>query len=255
MNTVGRLLTALGACLLAASASAAPLAQVKERNRISMCAHPDALPYAKDKGPVNGFQVDIGRALADALGVGFEARWIIPSYRAKLVDCDFKMDFIVAGYDAESGVTLSKPYARGGIALAVGKAHDDINDFKTVRTGLKMGVMLNSVASKVLNVRGWRTSPYVFEQEMLEDIEKGELAAAAVSMARAQYYLHENPGKPIRLVLYFEDEPDFQWTLAIAMLKADRALVDAVNDALDRLMADGTLERIYARYGIAYRQP
>jgi polar amino acid transport system substrate-binding protein len=255
MRKLRAILWALAALALATPAAAAPLAQIKERNRLSMCAHPDALPYAREKGAVNGFQIDLGRALAAALGVGFEARWIIPSYRARLVDCDVKMDFIVAGYDPESRVSLSKPYARSGVALAVGPGHDDINDFKTVRSGRKIGVMLNSVASKLLNVRGWQTSPYVFEQEMFEDIESGALAAGAASTARVQYYLHENPGKAIRVVLDLDDEPEFTWTVAVAMLKADQALVDAINEALGRMMDDGTLEQIYARYGIAYRKP
>jgi ABC-type amino acid transport substrate-binding protein len=32
-------------------------------------------------------------------------------------------------------------------------------------------------------------------------------------------------------------------------------LVDAINVVLDRLLADGSITRIYAKYGVAHRQP
>jgi ABC-type amino acid transport substrate-binding protein len=37
--------------------------------------------------------------------------------------------------------------------------------------------------------------------------------------------------------------------------KSDQALVNAVNEVLDRMLADGSLTRIYARYGVEHRPP
>jgi polar amino acid transport system substrate-binding protein len=39
------------------------------------------------------------------------------------------------------------------------------------------------------------------------------------------------------------------------MVRPDDKLRNAVNDALDHLRADGTVERIYARYGIVLQAP
>jgi ABC-type amino acid transport substrate-binding protein len=41
----------------------------------------------------------------------------------------------------------------------------------------------------------------------------------------------------------------------VGLRKSDRALVDAVNGVLDQLLADGTLTRIYAKYGVEHRRP
>jgi ABC-type amino acid transport substrate-binding protein len=49
--------------------------------------------------------------------------------------------------------------------------------------------------------------------------------------------------------------PEFQWQVAVGMRKADDALESAVNAALDRLLADGVIHRIYANYGIDLRLP
>jgi polar amino acid transport system substrate-binding protein len=246
------------ACALLCSGGpsfARPLAEVKERNILSICANPDALPYAKRSGDVHGFQIDLGQALARQLGVEFEAKWIIPSYKARLVDCDLKMDFIVQGLEDDSKVKLSMPYAKGGVALAIAKGQDDIVDFAKVVPGRKMGVMLNSTASMILNKRGWATSPYAFEDDMLEDLEKGELAAAAISVNTIQYYIHNHPGHTLRFVHAYDGEPDMEWTLAVGVRRADDALVTAINKALEQLIADGTVKAIYARYGIEHRKP
>ncbi|MEO8039560.1 MAG: transporter substrate-binding domain-containing protein [Betaproteobacteria bacterium] len=240
---------------LSAQALARPLAEVLERKSLSICANPDALPYAKRSGEVHGFQVDIGEALARQLGVGFEAKWIIPSRKAKLVDCDLKMDFIVQGLEADSKLKLSEPYAKGGVALALAKGQDDIVDFATVVPGRKIGVMLNSVASVTLQKRGWATSPYAFEDDMLEDLEKGDIAGAAISSNSIQYYIHTHPGTPLRFVHANDGEIDLEWTLAVGVRRGDAEMVAAINTALDQLIADGTMAAIYAKYGIEYRRP
>jgi ABC-type amino acid transport substrate-binding protein len=50
-------------------------------------------------------------------------------------------------------------------------------------------------------------------------------------------------------------EPELTWTVAIGMRKSDQALVAAVNQIVDRMMEDGTMAAIYARYGVQYRRP
>jgi ABC-type amino acid transport substrate-binding protein len=39
------------------------------------------------------------------------------------------------------------------------------------------------------------------------------------------------------------------------MRKADNALVDAINPVLIRLLKDGTVDQIYAKYGVQHRTP
>ena len=47
----------------------------------------------------------------------------------------------------------------------------------------------------------------------------------------------------------------FNRILAVGLRRSDDALQDAVNVALDKLIGDGTLARIYAQYGVQYRRP
>src|SRR5687767_9359815 len=89
------------ACLCAASflpaagnADARTLAEVKSLGAISMCANRDALPYASNKPETPGFQIEIGRAIAEGLGVPLNIEWILPRRRANVVNCDMLLDSI-----------------------------------------------------------------------------------------------------------------------------------------------------------------
>jgi ABC-type amino acid transport substrate-binding protein len=37
--------------------------------------------------------------------------------------------------------------------------------------------------------------------------------------------------------------------------RSDDAMIDAINAALDRMIGSGALARLYAKYGVDYRQP
>ena len=220
-----------------------------------MCANPDALPHASNRPETPGFQVDLGRALAAGLGVPLEIDWIIPRIRAGLVDCDLLLDTI-ADPDIQRGpLKLSHAYQKSGVALALRPGSDAVLGFGDLRPEQRVGVLVGSIASVVLGKRGLRTVPYAFESDMVEDLAKGTLDACAVSPASIAYYIHAHPGAGLRFVHAYDTEPELSWNLAVGLRRSDDALVAAVNAALDKLIDDGTLARIYARYGVDYRRP
>ena len=243
------LLFAANACI------ARMLAEVKARGVISMCANPDALPYSSKRADTPGFQIEIGRALANALGFPLQVEWIIPRIRAGLVDCDLLFDTIVAD-DMERGpLRISHAYQKSGVALAFRSGVAAPRSYQDLAPGLRVGVLVNSVASKVLGLRGARTVPYAFESDMVDDLAKGDLDACAVSPASIAYFIDRHPDAGLRYVHAYDAEPELHWNLAIGLRRSDEALQDAVNAALDKLIDDGTLARIYAKYGVNYRRP
>ncbi len=79
-------------------------------------------------------------------------------------------------------------------------------------------------------------------------------AAGLVSDAYTGWYLKLHPGA-VRISETYVPERDFRWNVAVGLRNADTPLVDAVNRALDTLIADQTIPKIFARYGISYRPP
>lgn len=240
---------------VAENASARTLAEVKLLGAISMCANRDALPYASNKPETPGFQIEIGRAIAEGLGVPLNIEWILPRRRANVVNCDMLFDTINDPEVNAGRARLSRPYQKSGLALGLRRDAENISDFRELKKGQKIGVMINSFASMVLGKADKTTSPYAFQSDMVEDLQKGELYGAAVSAATMSYYIFQHPDSGLRLVNAFDGEPELKWEVAVGLRKSDTALVDAVNEILEKLIADGTLTRIYAKYGVEHRLP
>jgi polar amino acid transport system substrate-binding protein len=235
-------------------AAARTLDQIRALNTISMCAHPDALPYATNNDDLPGFQVEIGRAIAQKLGVGLRVEWLVPLRRIAEVNCDMLMDR-PSEPATQGDRRLSIPYHRSGIALAVREGAPDAASVSDLQQHARVGVMVSSLASVVLGRQGVRTRPYAFQLDMLDDLRNGDLSAAAVSESSLRYFIRQHPDAGVRAVALFESEPELSWNVSVALRGADQALQDRIDDALTQMMDEGTLARIFARYGIEHRRP
>jgi polar amino acid transport system substrate-binding protein len=247
---------ALGcAGLMVNEAEARTLAEIQARGILELCANPDALPYASQKKDQPGFQVELARALAQGLGVQLQVAWIYVQRRANQANCDILMDAFSDPEVHEGRLKLSVPYQRTGVALAFAPGVPIVQTFGDLQPDQKIGVMVSSVASVVLGKKGLRTTPYSFESDMLDELLSGEIQAAAISPAKAAYYNYTHPDRQIGLAYAYDSEPELGWTVSVGMRKADKALVDAINPVLINLLNDGTVDQIYAKYGVQHRTP
>jgi polar amino acid transport system substrate-binding protein len=237
------------------AAEARSLEIIRTRGAIEQCAHPNALPFSSRKGDPQGFQIELGEAIAKQLGVALEPVWIIGGHQVRRAGCDIVTDAIAQPeIQDESGLKVSKPYYRTGIVLAV-RPDSPIVSTATIERTEKIGVMGSSVASMVFNKRGLRTSAFAFEDEMLAAVADREIDGAVISRAAAGYFNVTHPGQALRIVDIDDLAPEFSWNVAVGMSKPDDQLRAAINSALDQLGADGTIQRIYAKYGIQVQPP
>jgi polar amino acid transport system substrate-binding protein len=239
---------------LAAPALPRTLDDVRASGTIALCAHPNSLPFASKDGSRHGFQVELAEALARQLGVSLTQEWVITRYDLFRAPCDIVMDSIAdPEAQAESGLQLSSPYRRSGVALAL-RSDEKIRSLADLG-GRKVGVLTSSIAAMTLNQRGIDTVPGLFEDEILAMLAKGEIDAAAVTPTSVGYFNLRHPEAKLRLVYAFEGDPDLAWNVAVGMRRPDAALRQAIDAALARLIADGTVKRVYARYGIEVQPP
>ena len=235
--------------------TARSLEAIRQRGALTLCAHPNALPYASKRDVVPGFQVEIARALAKRLGVSLEQHWVINSFQYRRADCDIVLDAIAdQAALAEVGLRISRPYHRSGVALAVG-AGSTVASLTELGSGLRVGVQVGSMASMTLNKRGVQTSPFAFEDEIMDALAKGEIDAAAVTPTAIGWFNLTHPDGRVRRIPAFEDDPNLNWNVAVGMVSPDEKLRQDVDAALQALLADGTLARIYARYDVELRPP
>jgi ABC-type amino acid transport substrate-binding protein len=252
-----RIVTIILACLaLPGVMTARPLDSIRSRGTLLVCANPNALPFSSKTGDRRGFELELGEALANQLGVRLEVGWAIVPVHVNRIDCDVMFDAIVNKESAnEQRVRLSKPYQASGVAIALRPGLSGIAGFADLKKGQRVGAMVGSLASVTLGQKGVPTIPFTFEDQMIEALGKGELDAALATPASIGYYNLLHKDASVTLVRAYESEPELRWEVAVGMRKSDDALVAAVNEALDRLLANGTVNRIYASYGIEPNPP
>ena len=240
---------------LTSPASARSLDTVRSFGTIGLCAHPNSLPFASKAADPPGFQVELGQALAHELGLSLKLDWIITQYQIRSADCDIMMD-VIADREAqgETRLKISKPYYRTGVALAVPSA-SKITSFKSLDEHTKVGVQVASMAAMIINQRHVPTSTFGFEVDSLDALANHEIDAAAVTPAVAAWYNQTHPDKAVRILPPDETEANLNWNVAVGMIRPDDGLRDAIEGALERLRADGTVERIYQRYGVVLQAP
>ncbi|HLZ02529.1 MAG TPA: transporter substrate-binding domain-containing protein [Bradyrhizobium sp.] len=240
---------------LVGAAQARSLDAIRESGALGLCAHPNSLPFASKAGDPPGFQVELGKALAHELGVSLSLDWIITQYQLHSAACDIVLD-VIADQQAqgETHLRISKPYYRTGVALAV-PASSQITSFKSLDAHTKVGVLVGSMAAMTLGQRHVSTSTFGFEVDMLDALANHEIDAAAVTPAMAGYFNLTHPDKAVRILDLDESEPNLNWNIAVGMVRPDGSLQSAVDSAMEKLKADGTIGRIYGRYGVTLQMP
>jgi polar amino acid transport system substrate-binding protein len=244
-------------CLMGATAALTrPLDSIRARGVLTVCANPNALPFSSKKGERRGVELELAEVLAKELGVGLEVGWVVFPYQAGRVDCDVIFDSIVdPDVASDAHLRLSKPYQVSGVAIGLRPGLEGIKGFADLKKGQRVGAIVGSLASVRLGQSGVPTIPFTFEDEMVEALGKGELDAALVTPATIGYYNFMHKDSPVTLVRAYESKPELRWDVAVGMRKADDALVSAVNQALDHMLAQGDVQKIYASYGIEPRTP
>jgi polar amino acid transport system substrate-binding protein len=248
-------------CLAAATAgpaAGAPLAEIRERGVLRVCAHPAALPFSSQEPGQPGIQLELAEAVAKKLGVRVHVDWILYTRHARRLECDALMGSIVQGGaarpDARRGPRLTKPYAGGGYQLVVPASAPAVRGPEDIKNG-KIGVEHTSWPHYLLNTRGIPTGSYLNQTEILEAVAKGELAGGLVTGPYLGWFLKQHPGAAVRAVTGWVPEPELRWNVAVGLHGADQPLLDAVNRAIDQLLAAREIQAIFARYGVPYAPP
>jgi polar amino acid transport system substrate-binding protein len=247
----------LAAAMLVLAVPALPrsLQSILDRNTLTMCASPNALPFASRTGEMPGFQIELGEKLAERLGVTLSRQWVMSAIQARRADCDIVLDTIADKVALEdSGLRPSRPYHRSGVVLAV-RDLQAIPSLEALGPGKRVGVQVGSLASMTLAKRGIATTPFVFESEMMAALGASEIDAAAVTPASIGWHNLTQPQSRFASIEAFADQPDLNWNVAVGMIRPDDKLRQAIDAALEALLADGSIARIYARYGVTLRPP
>lgn len=199
-----------------------------------------------DAGEV-GFEVDLARELGRALGVGF--RRVQAPYESLVQvldrgDCDLVLNGFEPTPARRGLVRFSRPYYVFQQQLSVGPGVAGVQSLADL-AGKRVGVLGQSQSHQVLLEHpGIEAVVYESSVTAYEDVVNGRNAAALadVPIARAL--------RPLFPALVDVGEPFGAFHYGIAVRRGEVDLQKALDAAIGALLADGTLERIYRRWGL-----
>jgi ABC-type amino acid transport substrate-binding protein len=248
----------IAAGLLPLEGDAASLAEVKERGWLRVCAHPAALPFSSQDRVQPGFQLEIADAIAKVLGVKVIPDWIVFTRHARRASCDAIIGAVVPLVSDKTpptrGALLTKAYAGSGYVLLVPRADTAVHRVEDVKSG-KVGVEYTSWPHYLLQTHGIGITAYRDQTEIIEAVARGEVAAGMVTDPYLGWFLKEHPEAAVKVADGYVRDPELQWNVAVRLVGADPPLRDAVDQILDRLLADRTIQDILAKYGLTYLPP
>ena len=238
-------------CFTSCGAKGKTLAQVKEAGKLVVATSPDFPPFESlEGGEVVGIEVDILELVCAELGVELEIIQmdfdsVLLGVQAAKYDCG--MSGITATDERKENMLFTTPYYNAAQVIVV-KEGSSIQG-KADLAGKSVSVQTGTTADAGCTDAGLNVQAFAANADAKAALTTGKVDAWVVDNLTAQQMVEEGDG----LVILAEKMTDEPYAFAFAFGSED--LVAEIDTILKGLIADGTIEAIFAEYDETYFKP
>lgn len=195
-----------------------------------------------------GFEVELAGLLAKRLGTTSQpiaGQWDTLLELLARGDIDVALNGIEVAEEKKRVALLSRPYFAAAEVLTIRRGDAGAPRTLEALAGKKVGTLPGSLAERIVRRHGADVRTYEGGQDdIYEDLRLGRTDAVFLDEPIARYYgelddAFETVRGDFGVVHY-----------AIAARLGDRERVDRLNEALEGLIADGSLRALYERWGL-----
>ncbi len=251
-------LTMICACLSACGGKKVTVESVQKAGKLVIATSPDFPPFeslAAD-GSVEGIEIDIMNLICDELGVelvieqmDFDS--VLPGVQAG------KFTVGVSGISVtparEKNTLFTDPYCLAAQAIVV--TSDSSINSKADLEGKTVSVQTGTTAESFCIESGYTVKSFAANSDaqaamttakvdawVIDDLTAAEMVAS---------YNKENPDAPLVIL----DEAMTTEPYAFAFAFGSEDLVEGINEILSKLLADGTIAKIFEKHNAPYTSP
>ena len=245
-------LVMVAACLTACGgAKGATLKDVQKAGKLVIATSPDFPPFESlEGGEVVGIEPDIMALICEKMGI--EAEFVQMDFDSVLIGIqaakyDCAMSGITVTADRQKNMLFTDPYYNAAQVIVVAEGSPITG--KADLAGKVASVQTGTTAESGCQDEGIEVQAFAANADAKAALTTGKVDAWVVDNLTASQMVEAGDG----LVILEEKLTEEPYAFAFAMGSED--LVAAINEALNELMADGTVEGIFDSYGEAYMKP
>lgn len=198
-----------------------------------------------ENGEFAGIDVELAEEIAKELGMELKIENMAFETLIDAVNSG-KVDFVAAGMtvrpDREENVDFTLKYYNATQTIIVQKDNDTVKtkeDLEGKKVGVQTGTTGQDIASEIKDVE---LSKYNNGLEAVMDLKNAKIDAVIIDNFPAQSYVEKNDD--LKLVAGDFDEEQY----AMAVKKGNKDLLDKINNALQKLIDNGTYDKIMDKY-------
>jgi len=239
-------IAALTLALFAMRAEGRTLEQIEKAGTIVVATEGSFPPFNFFRGPtLTGFEVDVAEALAKKMGVAIE--WRALSFDALLAGLrQDRWDLVIASFaitpQRSKAVTFADPhYCSGGVIVSKNPAIRTAQDLAGKVVAVQTGTTYLENVKKLAGVKEAKNFPK--DTDARSALVSGRVDAWVTDRFVAKSAVEADPAAGLEIGDFV-----FVERIAAAVQKGNASLVQAINEALREIMADGTYEAISRKY-------
>jgi cystine transport system substrate-binding protein len=226
------------------------LAQIQEKGTITFAMEGQWSPwtYHDEDGELVGYDTEVGKAIAEKLGV--EAEFVEGEWDGLFAGLDAgRYDAVINGVEitderAEK-YDFTTPYAYIRTALVVADDNEDITSFEDL-DGKKTSNSLGSTYADLAADYGADVQNVDTLSETIEMVLSGRVDATLNAEVSFYDYLAEHPDAPIKIVALTDEASEV--SIPLRKEEATETLRVAIDEAIEELSEDGTLTELSEKY-------
>lgn len=205
--------------------------------------------FVDENGKLDGFEVELANLIAQQLGVKAKiqtTKWdgILAALESKRLDVVINQ--VTISEERKKKYDFSEPYTVSGIqALVLKKKADELNikgaqDLAGKKVGVGLGTNYEQWVKQDVPKADVRT--YEDDPSKFADLRNGRIDAILIDRLAALGYAKKAPDTQLA------GEPFSRLESGVALRKDEPELHAAIDKALDKLKADGTLAKLSEKY-------